>query len=52
MVLVDIQLEEPYECLVATAIIIKQWVLMAWYHQAGGELQVPHAFPEENLNEN
>ena len=51
MVLVNIKLEEQFECSVATAIMIMQRVLMAWRHEAGCELQLSHAFLEESKNE-
>jgi hypothetical protein len=50
MVLVDIKLEEQYECSVATPIMMIQRVLTAWHHKAGCELQSSHAFPKESKN--
>ena len=50
MVLVDIKLEEQYECSVATTIMMIQRVLMAWHHKAGCELKSSRAFPKESKN--
>jgi hypothetical protein len=48
MVLVDIKLEEQYECSFATTIMMIQRVLMGWHHKAGCELKSSHAFPKES----